>query len=495
MYTVRFFGPLLAGAVFAAPAFAVTPEEVWQAWQTQYTAQDLILTAGAETRAGDTLTLSDVKIGFDQDGLKVSSDVGTITLRDRGDATVEILQADSYDVLIEGDDGGPFRVTLDVTQAGAVTIASGTAEVITYDVTAPEVSLTLREVFANGKVRPVDGSLSIKNITGTYTVGSGDLETLDLTLAAQSISLSAAARNDEGDGNFRFDLASAALAIAVKGAYATGIPDEDFAAALAAGLDMGVTYDVGATTFDFDFADSNETSNARGSFDTAGVSFAINADRLSYGTSTTTLDLTIGGSTIPFPELRVTLAEFTNAFSLPIAQSDESQDFSFLARMVDLVLPDEVWGMFDPTGALPRDPATVVLDASGEVFVNADITDPEESFDTPPGELHTIDLTEIRLAAVGAELTGKGAFTFDNEDLVTFDGLPRPTGAIDLRLVGGNALLDKLAAMGLIPSDQLMGARMMLGLFARPGDGPDTLVSKIEVTPEGAVLANGQRLR
>ncbi len=40
-----------------------------------------------------------------------------------------------------------------------------------------------------------------------------------------------------------------------------------------------------------------------------------------------------------------------------------------------------------------------------------------------------------------------------------------------------------------------MGARMMMGLFAQPGDGPDTLVSTIEVKEDGSVLANGQRIK
>ena len=49
--------------------------------------------------------------------------------------------------------------------------------------------------------------------------------------------------------------------------------------------------------------------------------------------------------------------------------------------------------------------------------------------------------------------------------------------------------------MGLIPEDQAVGARLMLGLFARPGDGPDTLVSTIEMKEDGSILANGQRIR
>ena len=44
-----------------------------------------------------------------------------------------------------------------------------------------------------------------------------------------------------------------------------------------------------------------------------------------------------------------------------------------------------------------------------------------------------------------------------------------PVGEISGELTGVNALLDTLGAMGLIPQDQMMGARMMLAMFTRPG--------------------------
>jgi len=36
---------------------------------------------------------------------------------------------------------------------------------------------------------------------------------------------------------------------------------------------------------------------------------------------------------------------------------------------------------------------------------------------------------------------------------------------------------------------------MMMGLFARPGEAEDELISTIEVNAEGQVLANGQRIK
>ena len=109
--------------------------------------------------------------------------------------------------------------------------------------------------------------------------------------------------------------------------------------------------------------------------------------------------------------------------------------------------------------------------------------------------MNSIDINALELTAAGASLTGTGAFEIDNSDTQTFSGMPKPVGAVDLKLVGGNGLIDKLVAMGLLPEDQAMGARMMMGLFTIPSGKPDTLTSKIEVNDQGHVLANGQRLR
>jgi hypothetical protein len=99
------------------------------------------------------------------------------------------------------------------------------------------------------------------------------------------------------------------------------------------------------------------------------------------------------------------------------------------------------------------------------------------------------------LAAVGAELTGEGSVTFDYEQPSPLGAGPRPVGRVSLTLNGGNALLDNLVQIGLIPQEQALGFRMMLGLFARPVEGADTLSSTIEMTPEGGLFANGQRLQ
>jgi len=105
-----------------------------------------------------------------------------------------------------------------------------------------------------------------------------------------------------------------------------------------------------------------------------------------------------------------------------------------------------------------------------------------------------VTLNNLSLKLGGAELTGLGDFTFDNTDLETFGGMPRPVGEVTMNIKGGNALIDSLVQMGLIPEDQAMMGRMMMGMFAR-SVGDDELSSKIEINDQGHVIANGQRIQ
>jgi hypothetical protein len=96
---------------------------------------------------------------------------------------------------------------------------------------------------------------------------------------------------------------------------------------------------------------------------------------------------------------------------------------------------------------------------------------------------------------VGARFEGSGDLTLDNTDKTTFPGFPKPVGSISFTLDGANALIDKLVSMGLIPADQAMMPRMMMGMITVPNDGPDSLKSTIDLTADGQVLANGQRIK
>jgi hypothetical protein len=111
-----------------------------------------------------------------------------------------------------------------------------------------------------------------------------------------------------------------------------------------------------------------------------------------------------------------------------------------------------------------------------------------------PGELHALTLNDLTLAIAGAMVQGNGGFTFDNSDMSTIPGFPRPEGQITVNINGANQLFDALVSMGLLPEDQAMMGRMMMGMFARTV-GEDQLESVIEINDKGHILANGQRIQ
>ncbi len=108
--------------------------------------------------------------------------------------------------------------------------------------------------------------------------------------------------------------------------------------------------------------------------------------------------------------------------------------------------------------------------------------------------LDNLRLNELEVNSAGAMITGQGDLTFDNDDLETFNGFPRPEGQVSLRAVGLNGLLDNLGKMGILPPEQLMGPRMMLSMFTVV-EAQDTLTSTIEFLGGGQIKANGQRIR
>jgi hypothetical protein len=158
---------------------------------------------------------------------------------------------------------------------------------------------------------------------------------------------------------------------------------------------------------------------------------------------------------------------------------------------------ESIWALFDPGSSLPRDPMDVLIDLSGKGRLTVDLFDPEkmaalEASGEAPGEIERLDLNRLLISAAGAKLTGSGGVDIDSADGME---MPPAEGAVDLRLEGGNALLERLVAMGLVSQDQALMVGMMAGMFAQATEGEDTLTSRVEVKKDGSLTVNGQKLR
>lgn len=489
-------------ALFAGYAQAdVTPDQVWQSWQEMSASMGQTLTVGSTKTEGGALIVTDLKAVTENDGSKVETALGEVRLTDKGDGTVEITMSDSYTVAMNfppsGSDPAKSAEIL-ISQPGMAIVASGTPEATDYAFTAPKLELTLSKL--DGKDAAAEGTnvqATLANLAGHYLVApEGTGKKLDSQFSADSLSI--AVKGKDPENNSDVDLTASVSDLAGKGTGTlVGMENKEFSDALKAGFAMesGLTY--GAVAYTVNVVDAQGPSKIVGSSQGGSLQFALDAARLLLETQGNGVQLAMSGPTIPLPEVSLTYAESGVRFLMPVEKSDTPQDFGFLVKLVDLSLSNDIWGMIDPTAQLPHDPATVIIDTKGTATLTHDLMNQTEMAalgDAPPGQLNSLDLTQILAKVVGAELTGAGAFTFDNTDMTTYQGVPAPTGKIDLKLVGGNALLDKLVAMGLISSDDAMGARMMLSMFAKAGTGEDELTSTLEFKDKH-FYANGQQLQ
>lgn len=480
----------------------VTPKEVWDSWQAMLTSAGQELTVGNTADNGGTLDVTDVQIAYKDDlGGSASVSFDKLSFVDNGDGTVTVTMPESYPIqmVFPSQADGPGSMKLTVSQPGMKIVAGGSASETSYDFTAPAVTVKLDEVTdESGKALDTEADLTMTEATAKYLViRDGDKTNLDSSFAAKSLALGLSGTDTQGGGGQgKMALTLADLSGTTKGNFLNAEIMANMATALNSGFTMDSMFNFGAMMMDVDITEAAGPTKLVANATGGDFQLAMNKDRMNYGTSLNGAKFTMSGAEIPFPQVEVAFAESGFNILMPVTKSDTPQDFSFLTKVVDFTVSEDVWGLFDPAGSLSREPATVIVDLKGTGFWTQDIMDPSVQMDgaEPPGQLNSLDLVQVLAKAAGAEVSAAGGLTFDNADLQTFAGMPRPDGKITVGIKGANKLVDNLIALGILTEDDAMGFRMGMAMFARPGAGPDELTSEIEFK-EGGLFANGQRLQ
>jgi hypothetical protein len=495
-------GSLLAALLISTAAHAeLTADQVWTNWKAVTASYGQTVTAASETREGDTLVIKGLTIASTFDGGSINGTIEAVNFRELGDGTVEVTMSPDYPLVVNSTDpdGKKSVVNVAIRQPDLKIIASGTEAETRYDFTAPSVKAVVNDVTVEEKPVEMNLEIDVTALGGSYLVTAGTPTQLASSITADSAGMTLAMTDPETGGKINMKGNVLALAGTSTGNLLDAAAMVNMSQALKAGFATDGNFTYGAGTLEFDVAEAADTTKGTATIGSGNIVFALDADRLNYGGGAKDMAITVSGSTIPVPALAMSYGEAAFNLLMPVSKSDVPGDFAVLTKLIDFKLSDDVWSLLDPEKILPRDPATVVIDAKGKANWTVDIMDPAEaetvSEDEIPAQLHALDVTELTLKAAGAEVTGKGAFTFDNSDTTTFPGVPLPTGQLDLKLVGANGLLDRLVQMGLLPEDQAMGVRMMMGLFAKTVEGSDdTLTSTLEFKDKG-FFANGQRLQ
>jgi hypothetical protein len=486
----------LAAMMSGSVAFAdVTAVQVWEDWKEQMGIYGQNgVTIGDESVSGGTVTVSDIGISISDNDADITADLGTIVFEENGDGTVSITMSETYPISINGSDGS---VKMSISQSGMSVIASGDPDALQYDISADRYAFEVDEITENGKTVEGDIRFVGNGLAGSYSTAKSDMRNLSYDMTINSLDVLVDVTDPDTSGTFllsgKIDGLAADADIAMPLDTNLENPEDIFAA----GFDMNGSYSLRASNYLFNANDDGDTVSGTVSTGNGNVSFNLDAGNMGYTALLSDMAIFAETSELPFP-INISLAEYGANFQMPLSKSDKPSDFAFGLNLSDVTVNDEIWMMGDPAGVLPRDPATVKFDLTGTAKMFFDMMDPDQAEEMAmagaPGELHSLQLNDLKLAIAGAEVTGAGAMTFDNSDMSTIPGFPRPEGDVTVNISGANQLIDSLVSMGLLPEDQAMMGRMMMGMFART-TGDDQLSSTIEFNQEGHILANVQRIK
>lgn len=486
----------------------LTAQDVWGDWRAYLEGTGNAVTA-TEVMDDNTLTVNDIIIqaagGADMGAMTVR--IGNLQFIENGNGSVDIVMPASMPVVIDIAEKGineAAQVEVVYTQSGHKMTASGDAAAMVYDYTADTFGMALTSLTVDGEV--MDNTAARFSLAGEALVSQTNMTLGAQRSYAQSMQIGSATYEmffkdpDDVEAVSVNSTFSNLSFIGTSTLPAGAMPaTQDLTPLIAAGFAFDGTFDAKDTETQIEITSEDGTSKIKTGSASSNIAVAMGADGVRYDMNADQVQMGGQLAGLPFP-LFIEMAKYGFELRAPVTKSDDPQDFKLGFNMTDFTMSDMIWALFDASGQLPRDPATVALDLSGKVKILVDGLSPETAQQladsgTSPAEIDTLKINRLTVDAVGARVDATGDITFDNTDTTTMAGFPKPVGDINIDIAGANALMDKLTAMGLLPAEQAMGARMMMGLFAVPGATPDTLKSRIEFTEAGQILANGQRIK
>ncbi|MDP2740198.1 MAG: DUF2125 domain-containing protein [Pseudorhodobacter sp.] len=476
-----------SGAVWAD----VTADQVWDSWSGSLEAFGYTVATGSEQRAGDTLVLTNVVLSMTQPEGDFEITLSEIRLKETGDGKVSVTVPNEIPLVAkaEPDSATTVDITMMLRQQGLALLVSGSESDMAYDTSATEISVDVEAIESAGTSAPVKLLFTATDLAGAYSIATEGGQQANSELSVAKVSLAASGADPSTNATFNMNGAMQDLSSVTELFLPDGVDMNDMAAAVAGGFYVDSEISFGAGNYAMEFTDDAGSGTVTTQGDGGMFFVSLSGEGMEYGVEGNAFSVSMLVPDLPVP-IDFALQGTSFLLSMPISKGEESQSFAVKLGLAGLSVSEQIWAMGDPLAQLPHTPFDLMVDLSGSAKLLVNLFDPTEVQSVPlPAEVEAVDINEVHLAALGADLSGTGAFTFDNSM-----GMPIPNGAVDMRLVGAYALMDKLSAMGMLPPDQVAGFRAMLGLFSVPA-GDDVLTSKIEIRDDGGVYANGQRLQ
>lgn len=489
-------------ALAAKPTLAeLTAEQVLEHQLSQYSTPEITVRAVGKRRSGNVLTvdrfLAEVALP-DQEGTLLVA-VGGASFAERNDGTVLVTYPPESPLTVQAvaPEGEEFALAATITQSGAQTVVSGTPDQVRYVSAAPSITIDefrIVETEVPDDVS-VDASIKILGYESHFDISGGELRDVRGEDSLDSFQVRVDVSDHGGGESFGLQLEIADIA----GQYSGKIAWQSLGNSLVASILDGETFDLSANLGPARYLFAGQGPNAEhfefsSESSSSDVFFKMDRNGIEYRGSSRGAVLSAFAPDLFGSLAEIRLPELTARFLLPVVPDQEPQDFGARIAVEGLEMNQDLWSMFDPEGVLDREPATVVLDADGEMIVLRDGLDGDfsefMSMDHAPVDIRSLDLNEIWIKLAGVEVKGDGAFAF-----ITRSGEPWPVGSVHLKVTGMDKLLDGLVEIGVVQDLQALAFRGMVEALAWPGDGPDDFGLTIGTGEDGSVLVNDQRIQ
>lgn len=527
----------LAMAAMTVPALSeITPAEVWDQLIAENEAVGMTVTEGSRDEAGANLTITDAVFAYGSEASSIEMTMPRVVLNETGDGAVRwVIEGDVTGTITENlPEGEAVTIPFTMTMPGNETVTTGSPEDLTHEYKADTITFTAELSVDEGRDDPLPLVITMEGLTGTQrsvAQGAGGGREIDFDGALNRLGFAIEGdvtdveTGEAGSVSAEYGIDDIALAGQVMMADAVYDLETQMDDALRNGMNIAfeLGYAAGAGGFTFSGTDTaGVASNGEGQISSGPgkLGFALSQDGLSYSASVEDSQNRISSSQMPFP---IEYAVSSGAFDLdiPVLPSDQPAPFKLLTKIAGLTINDEIWALFDPTTQLSRDPADLNIDVEGDLLVTELIFTPplasqpadepvagapapaEDEAATGSGmaEMPTmpqppmpvrVALNDVSLKAVGAEAKLNGELRAPEGSTMS----EAQVGTISGEFTGIEPLLTTLSGMGFIQQEQMMAARMMLTMFARPVEGePDKLTTELEFREDGSIFANGQQVR
>ncbi|MBJ3763223.1 DUF2125 domain-containing protein [Maribius pontilimi] len=451
----------------------ITASQLWDIWQGDGA---LSMRAAEVEMRRDGLSLMGVTVGLGDGDTRGTFLIERLDMTDTDAATVEIAVPDP--VRFTGA-GLPEMAALIVDYSEAEITADRSGARISYALDAPQIAVELSG--GGAQVSALDYVL--EDVTAALEAGAR----LDQPLSVQSSvarvdgTIETSAREGQTGGS-RVSFTATEL----QGTMAADRPDQ-----LVGGDPSSVLADFETSTSFTDLELQIDGDSPQGPV-TAEVNLGAGqiASAATGGVLTSdvdTRDIVIGTTGGRMPAMPDALSIGTLAYSLTLPVAADQDGPLSLSLTADAIAPAEtLWSLLDPGKELPRDPASLTLSLSAIARPSAE---PGPGLGAQsPFDIRSFELQELDLSVLGAQVTGSGQVDQPLDQRAA-------EGQVTLVATGLLELIGTLAALGILPPEQELGARMGLAFATVPLPGGAGLKTELVFGPDGAIRLNGMQVR